>query len=68
MPPVDKETRLSRFDDRLRSGTHLWTTLGYRRVSWGEGSSAVAWDATLEAVADRELDPMTAAERLLDGA
>jgi uncharacterized protein (TIGR00369 family) len=45
---VDKETRLSRFDDSLRSGTHLWTTLGYRRVSWGEGSSAVAWDATPE--------------------
>src|SRR3954465_9301244 len=48
MPPVDEETRLSRFDDSLRSGTHLWTTLGYRRVSWGEGSSAVAWDATPE--------------------
>jgi uncharacterized protein (TIGR00369 family) len=48
MPPVDKQTRLSRFDDSLRSGTHLWTTLGYRRVSWGEGSSAVAWDATPE--------------------
>ena len=48
MPPVDEQTRLSRFDDSLRSGTHLWTTLGYRRVSWGEGSSAVAWDATPE--------------------
>ena len=39
---------LARFDDSLRSGTHLWTTLGYRRVSWGEGTSAVAWDATPE--------------------
>jgi uncharacterized protein (TIGR00369 family) len=48
MPPVDKQTRLRRFDDSLRSGTHLWATLGYRRVSWGEGSSAVAWDATPE--------------------
>lgn len=48
MPLVDKQTRLARFDDSLRSGTHLWTTLGYRRVSWGEGSSAVAWDATPE--------------------
>ena len=26
-----------------------------------------AWDATVQAVADRELDPMTAAERLLEG-
>lgn len=48
MPPVDEQTRLSRFDDTLRSGTHLWTTLGYRRESWGEGSSAVSWDATPE--------------------
>ena len=45
---VDEEQRLARFDDNLRSGTHLWTTLGYRRVSWGEGSSQVAWDATPE--------------------
>ena len=30
------------------------------------GESA-EWEATLNAVADRELDPMTAAERLLDG-
>ena len=43
---MDHEERLARFDDNLRSGTHLWTTLGYRRVSWGEGTSAVAWDAT----------------------
>lgn len=45
---MDEQTRLSRFDDSLRSGTHLWTTLGYRRMSWGEGSTQVAWDATPE--------------------
>lgn len=40
--------RLRRFDDRRREGAHLWTTLGYRRVSWQVGSAAVAWDATPE--------------------
>ncbi len=30
-------------------------------------TAAPAWDETLRAVADRELDPLTAAERLLDG-
>lgn len=45
---MDEDERMARFDDNLRSGTHLWTTLGYRRVSWGEGTSAVAWDATPE--------------------
>ena len=29
-------------------------------------AAAPAWEATLRAVADRELDPLTAAERLLD--
>lgn len=47
-PAVDEQQRLARFDDSLRSGTHLWTTLGYRRVSWGDGSTEVAWDATPE--------------------
>ena len=30
------------------SGPHLWTTLGYRRLSWGEGTTTLAWDATPE--------------------
>ena len=29
-------------------------------------AGSASWDATLQSVADRELDPMTAAERLLD--
>jgi uncharacterized protein (TIGR00369 family) len=40
--------RMARFDDELRSGTHLWTTLGYRRLGWGEGTTSIAWDATPE--------------------
>ena len=32
--------------DEMRTGRHLWTTLGYRRVSWAPGESEVAWNAT----------------------
>ena len=48
MDARDKKPQLARFDDSLREGVHLWTTLGYRRVSWGDGSTQVAWDATAE--------------------
>jgi uncharacterized protein (TIGR00369 family) len=44
---VDLE-KLARFDDSLRTGTHLWTTLGYRRLAWDVGSTTIAWDATAE--------------------
>lgn len=40
--------KLARFDDSLRSGTHLWTTLGYRREAWEVGSTTIAWDATAD--------------------
>jgi LAO/AO transport system kinase len=36
-------------------------------VATERARSSAAWDPTVEAVADRELDPMTAAERLLGG-
>ena len=42
------DDRMARFDDDLHSGTHLWTTLGYRRLGWGEGTTTIAWDATPE--------------------
>ena len=43
-----QEARFKRFDDEVRSGKHLWTTLGYRRLGWGEGTTSIAWDATEE--------------------
>ena len=45
-PTDPRSSRLARFDDELRSGTHLWTTLGYRRESWSRGATTIAWDAT----------------------
>ena len=38
--------RARRFDDRLREGEHIWTTLGFRRLSWSPGSTVIEWDAT----------------------
>lgn len=35
-------------DGDLPSGPHLWNTLGYRRLDWGQGSTTVEWDATAE--------------------
>ncbi len=35
-----------RFDDAVRSGDHIWTTLGYRRLDWREGATTLEWDAT----------------------
>ncbi len=32
----------------LDTAPHLWTTLGYRRLSWEPGSTTIAWDATAE--------------------
>src|ERR1700709_1541113 len=27
------------------AGTHIWTTLGYRRLDWSSGSTTIGWDA-----------------------
>lgn len=35
-------------DADISAGPHLWNTLGYRRVSWGEGETTLEWDATPE--------------------
>ena len=45
---MSSDERLARFDEGLRTGTHLWTTLGYRRLSWGTGTTTIAWEATPE--------------------
>ena len=47
-PAMTSSERMARFDEGLRSGKHLWTTLGYRREAWGAGTTTIAWDATPE--------------------
>ena len=46
--PQDQDARIARFEESLSQGAHLWTTLGYRRDAWGEGSTTISWDATPE--------------------
>lgn len=44
--PGDRFADIEEWDRERVSGPHLWTTLGYRRVSWEPGGTEVAWDAT----------------------
>lgn len=37
---------ITSFAQRAGDGPNLWSTLGYRRVDWGPGTSTVEWDAT----------------------
>jgi uncharacterized protein (TIGR00369 family) len=30
------------------AGPHVWRTLGYRRVDWGDGRAVVEWDAPVD--------------------
>lgn len=46
--PQDQDARIARFEESLSQGAHLWNTLGYRRDSWGEGTTTISWDATPE--------------------
>jgi len=44
--PGERFADIEDWDRERVSGPHLWTTLGYRRVSWEPGATEVAWDAT----------------------
>ncbi|HTW21916.1 MAG TPA: PaaI family thioesterase [Mycobacteriales bacterium] len=44
--PGERFTDIDEWDAGRVSGPHLWTTLGYRRLSWEPGATSVAWDAT----------------------
>src|SRR5579875_1126821 len=46
VPPGDRFADIDEWDHGRVQPPHLWHTLGYRRLSWEPGATAVAWDAT----------------------
>jgi len=44
----DPNPRPHGFDEDQPGGTHIWTTLGYRREAWSHGATTIAWDATAD--------------------
>ena len=44
--PGERFADIEAWDAERVQGPHLWTTLGYRRLSWEPGATEVAWDAT----------------------
>jgi uncharacterized protein (TIGR00369 family) len=48
IPPGERFGDIDDWDDRRMQGPHLWSTLGYRRLAWEPGATAIAWDATVD--------------------
>jgi uncharacterized protein (TIGR00369 family) len=46
IPPGERFGDIDAWDARRVTPPHIWSTLGYRRLSWEPGATAVAWDAT----------------------
>jgi len=44
--PGERFADIEEWDRERVQGPHLWTTLGYRRLSWEPGATEVAWDAS----------------------
>jgi uncharacterized protein (TIGR00369 family) len=43
--PGERFEDIDQWDEGRVKGPHLWLTLGYRRLSWEPGATAIAWDA-----------------------
>ena len=63
---IEKHRSVARQPDqaRTRAANQVRRALGDFAVR--RAAQQAAWDATIQSVADHELDPITAAERLLD--
>jgi uncharacterized protein (TIGR00369 family) len=46
IPPGERFADIDAWDHARVKAPHLWSTLGYRRLSWEPGATSIAWDAT----------------------
>jgi uncharacterized protein (TIGR00369 family) len=46
--PGERFADMGRWDEVRQAGTHIWKTLGYRRIDTTPGSTVIEWDATAE--------------------
>lgn len=48
VPPGERFEDIDAWDHARVTPPHLWSTLGYRRLSWEPGATSIAWDATAD--------------------
>jgi uncharacterized protein (TIGR00369 family) len=48
IPPGERFDDIDDWDHNRLRPPHLWVTLGYRRLAWEPGSTAIAWNAAEE--------------------
>jgi uncharacterized protein (TIGR00369 family) len=46
--PGERFADIEAWDHGRVAPPHLWSTLGYRRLSWEPGATSIAWDATAD--------------------
>jgi uncharacterized protein (TIGR00369 family) len=46
--PGERFADIDAWDHARISPPHLWSTLGYRRLSWEPGATSIGWDATAD--------------------
>lgn len=64
---IEAHRSVARSPDQARDRARAQVGRALADLALREASASSGWDATLDAVAARNLDPITAAERLLDG-
>jgi hypothetical protein len=63
---IESHRSEARAPDQARARARNQVRRALSEAAWRTAEGSAQWNATVQAVADRELDPITAAERLLD--